>query len=240
MSNTLITISGNINSGKDTVALMLNFLNNKWAKEITKISYEEFELYRYHVKDKKLFNICHFADAMKISLSNIFSIPINLFYSREYKDNMYYAPSKRKFYTKEELSNTDYEFVKEGDLFKKSDKLIITNIRSLMQNYSETIKSIFGNNVWAYTTRASIINILSISKFCIVPDLRFINEYNAISNLHPITIRVNRDNANYSSNHISDIDLDNNNFKYNFNIDNNSSEEDLFKKVQQIYINIML
>ena len=64
-------------------------------------------------------------------------------------------------------------------------------------------------------------------------DLRFKNEFNKVKEFNGITIRINRDNC-VKMNHISETDLDD--MEFDYEIDNNSSINDLIKQVRNILI----
>ena len=91
-----------------------------------------------------------------------------------------------------------------------------------------------------YFTRKVWINctLHNSSRYTIISDLRFKEEYKEIKKQNGIVIYVNRPNYQFGE-HASEKEmkelLENN--KYDFIIDNNSSIEDLFKQVKHVVEN---
>ena len=89
------------------------------------------------------------------------------------------------------------------------------------------------NNIWINSTMSKAINIAINRTLCIIPDVRFSNEANAIRNNSKLfyggLIKINRDNIDkddHSSEHIY--------FNADFEIDNNGNLMQLFYKVLHI------
>lgn len=85
-------------------------------------------------------------------------------------------------------------------------------------------------NIWVNATN-KLINQYPKSTTIVIPDVRFKNELNYLNNKKAITIRVERESIPKLE-HQSEIELDNEQFKYV--VHNNSSLWDLWLKVKEI------
>lgn len=108
--------------------------------------------------------------------------------------------------------------------------------RILIQDYGTKIfRERVGSNYWTSKFIEEVNN--SVEDVIICTDVRFINEAEAIKNsgLNNILIRVNKNlPITALSNAASETDLDNYT-SWDVVFDNNSSVEDLYKKVEQFY-----
>lgn len=95
-----------------------------------------------------------------------------------------------------------------------------SEVREQFSLFAESMKVLFGEDVWARS--------LDYSKNLIIPDLRFINELEIINNYPNIKIKVVKDNT---SSYINELEHYKN---WDIIIDNNSSLENLFLKVKTI------
>ena len=71
MKKFIIGIAGAKNSGKDTVASMINYI---FAVGVTRASYAEYLIKRTSIDNTYKDRIVHFADGLKDILSNLYNI----------------------------------------------------------------------------------------------------------------------------------------------------------------------
>lgn len=241
MKECIIGIVGHKNSGKDTVASMINYI---FATGITCSNYADYVIRRRSIDISHKDRIIHFADSMKDAMSIIFSIPRSAFDDRVKKDNEYWDYFNRKFITFGEvirdknyyivsnLINNNLSNVIQYSAAKKQNLYI--KLRTLMQYFGTDIcRNHIDNNIWINSTMSKVIDIAMTRMLCIIPDVRFANEANAIRNNSKIfyggLIKINRDNIDkddHSSEHIY--------FNADFEIDNNGNLMQLFYKVLHI------
>ena len=103
-----------------------------------------------------------------------------------------------------------------------------------MQYFATNIcKSYFDEDIWVKSAMFKIVDIAESRRVCIVPDVRFANEAEAImtdsDSLYGVVIMVKRNN-NIKPEHCSEV-ID---FKCDFEIDNDSNLFQLFYKVLNI------
>ena len=252
MKSYIIGIAGKKNSGKDTVASMINYI---FAKGITAATYRDWLLCKESYDATYKHRITHFADALKDCLSIIYHIPRQYFDDREYKDNMYYNLRTGEFIRKEKVTQRgDHYFVIEnGDVEHSSireeiewnDKLLpLITLRTLMQYFGTNLcRECLQSDIWIKATMAKASDICLANRLCIIPDVRFTNEATAIQTKTPSlyggVIMVRHDNN--SSN--DDIDYHSSEivtFSTDYSITNNGTLMDLFYKVIEICQKIIL
>ena len=231
----IIGIAGNINSGKDTVASMLNYIMSVGKH---KAKFSEWRIKQLAYDNAYCHKIAHFADIVKLNLSNIFNINIDVFNNRKFKDECWFYPYTGEFIIKEnDLSEYSQITIDNIESFDLNNPKQIIKVRTLMQVYAEHCKKLFGNCIWVKATmdKAKLIN--SIHKYCLIPDVRFKEESYAISRENGIVVRVERPEDNeYRSNHISE----NNSPIYHYIIENDSNLSNLFYKVLAFYEKIKM
>lgn len=237
MKQMIIGIAGEANSGKDTVASMINYINKVG---VTKANYSNWLTYKaYHDINNKN-SIIHFADTLKDCLSIIYNIPREYFDDRNKKDKEYYLLNERRF-VDEKTFNGHYEEITIDDLKEYSlnellhDTLadIGIKLRTLMQYFgTDVCRFCLDSNIWVKSTIVKAKNIADIDKLCIIPDVRYANEAAAIRSLSPYggVIRINRENCNKSNHSSENIDFD-----VDVVIENDKTKMQLFYKVIAAY-----
>jgi len=115
MKNYIIGIAGEIGSGKDTLASMINYIV---AIGTTSAKYEDWLINKTKYDIKYAERITHFADPLKDCLSIMFSIKREYFDSREHKDNLWYVIKGKQFITEHDARSADYVKVTIEDLKK--------------------------------------------------------------------------------------------------------------------------
>lgn len=245
MKSFIIGIAGAKNSGKDTIASMINYI---FAVGVTRATYGDYLIKKVKIDNTNADRVVHFADNMKDAMSIIFGIPRCTFNDRQKKDNAYWD-----YFNKTFVSFADV--IRDNDAFiiHDTDELCYTNplsemiksameehkhlyikIRTLMQYFGTDICRYFlDEDIWIRSTMVKVANIASARRLCIIPDVRFANEADAIrfisSPLYGEVIKVNRDNDDNSKHSSEAID-----FNVHFEIDNNGTLMQLFYKVLEI------
>lgn len=224
----IIGIAGNINSGKDTIASMLNYIISVGKH---KAKFSDWMI-KQKVYDTSYSNrITHFADVIKLNLSNIFNFDVSILNDRNFKDELWYSPFTGKF-IEEKDTNDLYKIELENYLELNCSNIYqIVKLRTLIQIYAEKCKTLFGNRIWINSTITKAKYINQFHKHCLIPDVRFQDEVKAIWESDGIVIKIERPNNEIQSNHISE----NNPLRYNYYIKNDSTLSNLFYKVLAIY-----
>lgn len=241
MKNFVIGIAGAKNSGKDTVASMINYI---FAAGVSKAKYQDWVIKQAVYDNEYKDRIIHFADPIKDILSIMFNIPRKYFDDRIYKDVYWYNIRAGYFANIDKNRITSEVLLTIKDLEKGftipqlidnyGGKHVYVKLRTFMQYFATNIcKSYFGEDIWIRSAMSKIVDIAESRRLCIVPDVRFANEAEAImtdsDSLYGVVIMVKRDN-HVEPEHCSEI-ID---FKCNFEIDNNSNLFQLFYKVLNI------
>lgn len=234
MKKTIIGIGGKANSGKDTVASMINYI---LGNGVTKANFREWMMKRDAFDITYRRNIIHFADTLKDAVSIIFGIDRDKLDDRYYKDEAWYCVTEKRFVHPEDVDTVNYLTVSSHDLaangfymyHHKHPKTPLIKIRSLLQYFGTDIcRNMFYDNIWVNSTITKAADIAMLYNYCIIPDVRFTNESTAIrcNSSTGEVLLVNRDVEQQSS-HASEM-LD---FDATYVIDNNGKLLDLFYKV---------
>lgn len=245
MKSFIIGIAGAKNSGKDTIASMINYI---FAVGTTRATYGDYLIKKVKIDNTHADRIVHFADNMKDVMSIMFGIPRCAFDDRQKKDNAYWDYFNKTFVNFADvirdndsivIHNTDKLYYTNplSKIIKiaiKEDKRLYIKVRILMQYFGTDICRYFlDEDIWVRSAMVKIANVAATRRLCIIPDVRFTNEAEAIQfvsePLYGGVIKVSRGN-NDNSEHSSEI-ID---FTVDFEIDNNSTLMQLFYKVLEI------
>lgn len=245
MKSFIIGITGAKNSGKDTIASIINYI---FAVGTTRATYSDYLIKKVKIDNTYSDRIVHFADNMKDVMSIMFNIPRAAFDDRNKKDNEYWDYFGNCFINFAGVMRDDKSFIihntdeldKDSTLADavnwcdKEDKHLYIKIRTLMQYFGTDIcRYYLDADIWVRSTIVKIANVAAARRLCIIPDVRFANEAKAIQSvsesLYGGVIKVNRNN-NESYEHSSEI-ID---FTVDFEIDNNGTLIQLFYKVLEI------
>lgn len=241
MRNYIIGIAGTKNSGKDTIASMINYI---FKVGTTTATYSSYILNKDRIDFTLKDRIIHFADAPKDILSLMFNISRKYFDDRNYKDVYWYNINTRTFANLDKNRIASEVLLTIKDLEKGftipqlidnyGGKHVYIKLRTLMQYFATNIcKSYFGEDIWVKSAMSKIVDIAESRRVCIVPDVRFANEAEAImtdsNSLYGVVIMVKR-NSDVEPEHCSEV-ID---FKCDFEIDNDSNLFQLFYKVLNI------
>lgn len=237
MKNIIIGIAGQLNSGKDTVASMINYIHQQG---VTKASYRDWQMSQSYYDTNFKHKIIHFADPLKDCLSIIYNIPREYFDDRIKKDEEYYLLNERVFINKESFKDKYHEITIEdlkehslNELLYDTINNIGIKIRTLMQYYgTEICRNHLDQQIWIKSVMGKAANIADRYGLCIIPDVRFNNEADSIMNcsLYGGVIKINRDNC-VQTNHSSEI-MD---IPYDIELDNNGTKMQLFYKTIEVY-----
>ena len=245
MKSFIIGIAGAKNSGKDTIASMINYI---FAVGVTRANYGDYLIKKVKIDNTNSDRVVHFADNMKDAMSIIFGIPRCTFNDRQKKDNAYLDYFNKTFVSFADVIRDNDAFVIHdtdelyytkplSEMIKSAmeeHRHLYIKIRTLMQYFGTDICRYFlDEDIWIRSTMVKVANIAAARRLCIIPDVRFANEADAIrfvsSSLYGEVIKVNRNNDD-NSKHSSEIM----NFTTDFEIDNNSTLLILFYKVLEI------
>lgn len=219
--NNIIVISGLKNSGKDTVADMLQYCLS------VPEPFRKYWMYRhYRYAFNSTYEKVAFADSLKDTLSVLFGIPVEKFYERDFKEHFYIKGL--------EITDTPDNILDEDSFIKmlnKKDfsflKTHFITIRQLLQCFgTEIVRGLFGNAFWA--ERAMKHNFDKM----IITDLRFKVELEAVRKRNGLVLYIDNPNC-IPEQHASESEVlemkDSHDF--DFIIENNGTLEDLFNKI---------
>ena len=245
MKSFIIGIAGVKNSGKDTIASMINYI---FAVGTTRATYNGYLINKVKIDNTHADRIVHFADNMKDVMSIMFGIPRCCFDDRQKKDNAYLDYFNKTFVSFADvirdndsivIHNIDelYHSNPLSEIIKtaiKEDKRIYIKLRTLMQYFGTDIcRYLLDADIWIRSTMVKIADVAAARRLCIIPDVRFANEAEAIQSvsepLYGGVIKINRNNDE-SYEHSSEI-ID---FTVDFEIDNDGTLIQLFYKVLEI------
>lgn len=245
MNNIVIGIGGQKHSGKDTFASMILYINAVGPAAAKYNSWYEF--YQNPNFSCRIMTT-HFADSLKDACSTMFQINRPIFDNLEYKDNKYYSFRDNKFLDEREIT-VDQQRLSSTDLldFNNFAKRIANNpdaplikIRNLMTVFADSMKYVFGEDVFVNSTIRKINDIIKNFGFCVVPDVRFVNECIALQQTDDswqgYVIKIIRPSEVEVENlHNSEIC----NFNPNYTIINDGSLFSLFYKAIEVYNRII-
>lgn len=230
MQNKLIAIGGYKNSGKNTVASMLQYLFNSPKILHSYIGYKLFA--KFYTNGK--FKITSFAHPLKRTLAALLDIDINKFEDRVFKETYYiYFPTltitNKPDYAKVISEGKFSRMINNKDLsFLKTNYI---TIRQLLQVFgTECMRNIFGDKIWILSTLKQKGNL-------IISDLRFKTEYYSIKALDGITIMVDNPNCK-PGNHISEQEINELSSKNCFTLhiyNDGTNIKELFSSVLTVY-----
>ena len=219
--NNIIVISGLKNSGKDTVADMLQYCLS------VPEPFRKYWMYRhYRYAFNSTYEKVAFADSLKDTLSVLFGIPVEKFYERDFKEHFYIKGL--------EITDTPDNILDEDSFIKmlnKKDfsflKTHFITIRQLLQCFgTEIVRGLFGNAFWAEQTMKHNFDKM------IITDLRFKVELEAVRKRNGLVLYIDNPNC-IPEQHASESEVlemkDNHDF--DFIIENNGTLEDLFNKI---------
>ena len=163
-------------------------------------------------------------------LATLLNIPVERFNDRQFKESWCLNIPTLNFLDDPYAKLSDSKFNKWiKDLSPELTKSTLT-IRQLMQYFgTEGMMRIFGKNVWINST------LRHGSKRTIITDLRFKAEAKAVHGLGGIIIYVSRSGYTFGQ-HASEKEMSEllSNGQYEYVIDNDGTQKDLFNEIKQI------
>lgn len=213
-----IAFCGRKGSGKDTATKLLNFYLSEGRLITEKVKEETINGILSLSKDYFRFNIVSFGDKLKSLLLDIYDVP---------KTNKYllYCSTKDELY-----------FDLEKNSIQSLNSATSIPLRTLLQQTADKIKKTFGEDYFIKSLFRTIENYCK--KDVIVPDCRYINEYEALRNKGFYIIKIERDSV-LKDDHDSEnsaVNLSDNMF--DIKISNNGSLKDLAFICHDIYCEI--
>lgn len=243
MNNLIIGIGGELGSGKDTAAAMINYII---SAGLINASYNEFIIRRKSYELTHADKITHYGDPLKQVVSIMYNIPLEHCYSREHKDNLWYCMKERRYLTEAEASMPQYHKVT-IDMLKYTSlaviievvhsKTIVIKLRTLLQYVGTNLcRFNLDKDLWVNATISKAAEIAETKKHCVVPDVRFANENDVIKNhVWGYTLLIDRESSKQGSTHDSEIM----NFIPNEIISNNGTLLQLFYKLHKVLSNLL-
>ena len=207
----IIGINGKIGSGKDTVGKIIQHLTSEWEDE----EFQDTDM----LDVRSNWEIKKFVGKLKQIASILTGIPVENFEDQEFK----------KLDMSPEWSMTYREFLQKLGTEAMRDRLH-TNVwvNALFADYKAK---------WIPTRNAVEEDEVFFEKEYpnwIITDMRFPNELKAVEKKHGITIRVTRPGT-AAGTHPSETAIDD--VKFDYEIINDGTMEELVKKVREILVN---
>ena len=107
-----------------------------------------------------------------------------------------------------------------------------SNFRLILQGWGTDFRrEIYGKDYWIRKMEEALKLILSTHEHVVIPDVRFLNEYEFVKSLGGVMIRIERA-VDYSDTHVSENELDHTTFDHV--IVNDGTERDLVDKIKQL------
>lgn len=243
----LISVSGKINSGKDTIGKILQILlNNPHLNNEDVLSFLKKDI-NFDSPYYKTWQIKKFADKLKDIVCVLLGCTREQLEDREFKEKELgeewdrIISSDGKVHLPDDYPDLEYSKLTPRLLLqllgtKCGRNIIHPNIwvNSLMSEY----KLIKDTKVSEFLKAEGLPETMNGGKEYypnwIITDMRFLNEMEAVKKKDGITIRVNRNLEESKDQHESETELDNAEFDYV--IDNNGTIEELIEKVKEILI----
>jgi hypothetical protein len=207
----IIGVNGRINSGKDTVGKIIQYL---LCKNVGDVSIEEILDSNEHdwwLEEQSGFEIKKFANKLKQIASILCGVPLKYWENQDFKNEK--MPEDWGVMTyREFLQRLGTDVIRDG-----LDSNVWVN--ALFSDYKPQKLSEYNPSRW------------------IITDMRFPNEMKAVKERKGITIRVSRTGIHtpkVEDLHPSETSLDD--AEFNYHIDNSGTIEDLVEKVKEILI----
>ena len=217
----LISISGRMNSGKDTVGKIIQYLTNKSSVYPFDLKLDYSYRSNWQIKkfaDKLKDIICIFINSTREQLED------ESFKSKELGEEWWYFKGRNGSlipYSEDSKRN-------EEDLIKPTPRFLLQFIGT------DLLRNQLHPEIWVNSLFTDYQpNNLIYPSWCIT-DMRFLNEMEAVKKRNGITIRVNRNLGESKDQHESETELDNAEFDYVIN--NDGTIEELIEKVREILI----
>ena len=240
----IISLTGNIGCGKDTVAKMIQYYYHKKKYESTfnvqynkclefKMTFDEYNKLDWNYSYDSGWQIKKFAYKIKQIAAILVGCKSSDFENEEFKNK--------------ELSD-EWQIMKTNYLFEPTIKSKRTNRWLLQQLGTEAIRNNIHKETWVnalfseYKPKDGLPKHINfegklIEKELIYPnwiisDLRFLNEAKSVKDRNGIIIKIVRQSQQKEDSHQSELEL--NNIIQDYTIENNGTIEDLYDKVKHL------
>lgn len=238
----IVGIKGFKGSGKDTVASMISYILHDG---IMKASYDTWLLYHKNdfIENDEI--IIHFADKLKDDISEFCGIDRKLLDRQDIKEENYYNFKTGIVSTNIKDADVVIDNIDEFDYDNLAPLLFLYNnnisikIRVLLQYYgTNIIRNHFWREAFIRYTINKAFDIRNSKGQCIISDVRFDNECEAIIDCGGMIIRVDREssNDNYDSHESEQITINEDDYV----IDNTGTLVGLFYKVLKFVTDYMV
>lgn len=213
-----IAFCGRKGSGKDTATKLLNFYLSKGRPITEKVKEETINGILSLSKESFRFDTVAFGDKLKSLLLDIYDLPQTNKYLLYYptKDNLYFDLEKNSI--------------------QSSDSATSIPLRTLLQQTADKIKKTFGEDYFIKSLFRTIENYCK--KEVIVPDCRYINEYEALRDKGFYIIKIERDSALKDSHDSENSAVNLPDDMFDAKISNNGTLKDLAFICHDIYCEI--
>jgi hypothetical protein len=210
----IIGINGYSGSGKDTIGIIIQYLNCEHVGEITiEDAVKDYRLHEWWLEDQSEWEVKKFAGKLKDIASHLTGIDIENFEDQEFKK-----------------TNLGKEWAIHG---------LPMSVRDFLQKLgTEGLRNGLHDDVWVNALFADYKKLdygdeeQAQYPNWIITDTRYINEAKAIKNKGGIIIRVERPGVTPINNHPSEVGLDK--WDFDYKVVNNSDIFDLKETVKQI------
>lgn len=246
MRSYIIGIAGELNSGKDTLASMINYI---FAVGITKANFQDWLINKVKWDETNKDRITHFADPLKDCLSIMYNIPREYFDDRVKKDKEWFIINENRFINEDQSNSAKYAKITMEVLhFNDTLSNVISHIlyggyqpiiklRTLMQYFGTEIgRETLQDDLWIRSTMNRAAGIADHRRVCLIPDIRFTNELDAIrtNSLYGGDIEITR-NQSGSHKHASET-ID---FTCKYLVNNSGTKTQTFYQAINIVSNII-
>lgn len=200
----LIGIKGFKGSGKDTVASMISYILYVGT---TKANFDSWHVqYQADIVSNSEI-IIHFADKLKDDIADLCGINRCLLDNRLIKETHYYnfATGIVSMNTKDSYHVIDEVPTNLSHLLALNGNNVSIKIRTLLQYYgTEVIRSNFWQEAFIRYTINKAFDVIHKEGHCIIADVRFDNECEAIKKYGGVIIRIDRKVNESNDNHKSE------------------------------------
>lgn len=216
----IIAISGKKQTGKDTVANMIQFIIEHYDKGTTDSVNELYALYFFVDQNFTKTKLKKFADKLKEVTALILGTDdITLLDSEQFKNLQLPITWMRRF-------DENNKMISYYDLESVQTKFQMLTYREALQIIgTDCLRNHFHPDIWVITT----LRDYKDDEFWVISDCRFRNEAEAVKSKGGILLRIERDNIPFD-NHSSENDLDNYE-GFDYVIHNNGLIKTLFYQV---------
>ena len=226
----IIGISGKKQSGKDFAAkIFYRYLRSAFVPASTFTTFEEkifndLEKQPMPIYEIDEIEVVRFADPVKDIVCLLIGCTREQLEDPEFKDK----PLSIDWGTVD-ISTQEIE----GHSVNLMRYELLTPRRMLQKIGTDAIRNHLHTNTWVNVFLRKYEEAKSKNHWMIVPDVRFLNEYDAIKKEMGLLIRVEKEGLDSKDNHPSEVSLDEQEFDHHILW---NSPEDLFNQVKQILI----